>query len=81
MRDWCVYLLRCADDTLYCGITNDLTKRVADHNAGRGAKYTRGRLPVAAVATRCDLTECEARSLEYHVKRLPRSRKIQFLQG
>ena len=41
-----VYLLRCADGTLYTGFTNDLARRLAAHNAGRGAKYTRGRRPV-----------------------------------
>ena len=43
---WVCYLLRCADDTLYCGITNDLEKRLAAHNAGTAAKYTRARGPV-----------------------------------
>lgn len=41
--NWVCYLLRCADDTLYCGITNDLAKRLAAHNAGEAAKYTRAR--------------------------------------
>ena len=44
---WTVYLLKCADGTLYCGCTNNLTKRLAAHNRGQGAKYTRSRLPVA----------------------------------
>ena len=44
-----VYLLRCADGTLYTGFTNDLARRLAAHNAGRGAKYTRGRRPVELV--------------------------------
>ena len=46
--NWLVYLLRCADDTLYIGSTNDLEKRLADHNSGRGAKYTKGRAPCSA---------------------------------
>ncbi|MDH5628178.1 MAG: GIY-YIG nuclease family protein [Candidatus Krumholzibacteria bacterium] len=46
---WFVYILRCADRTLYTGVTNDTDKRVADHNAGRGARYTRARLPVRLV--------------------------------
>src|SRR5690606_27845254 len=49
---WTVYLVRCADDTLYCGITNDLAGRLAAHEAGKGAKYTRGRGPLVVVATR-----------------------------
>ena len=47
---WFVYLARCADDTLYCGITNDLVERVIAHNCGKGAKYTRGRGPFELVA-------------------------------
>ena len=47
--NWVCYLLECADGTLYCGITNDLDKRLNAHNAGEGAKYTRSRLPVTLV--------------------------------
>ena len=43
------YIVECADGTLYCGWTNDLDKRIADHNAGKGAKYTKPRLPVKLV--------------------------------
>lgn len=43
---WYVYLMRCADDTLYCGMTDDIEKRLKAHNSGKGAKYTRARLPV-----------------------------------
>jgi putative endonuclease len=48
-ESWFVYILRCADRTLYTGVTNDTDRRVADHNAGRGARYTRARLPVRLV--------------------------------
>ncbi len=47
--NWTCYLLQCSDQTLYCGITNDLDKRLAAHNAGEGAKYTRGRTPVKLI--------------------------------
>ena len=47
--NWVCYLLRCADDTLYCGITNDLERRLAAHDAGTASKYTRVRLPVELV--------------------------------
>ncbi|MCG8037495.1 MAG: GIY-YIG nuclease family protein [Candidatus Thiodiazotropha taylori] len=47
--DWYVYILRCTDDTLYTGITNDINRRVDEHNRGVGAKYTRGRAPVELV--------------------------------
>lgn len=46
---WVLYVLRCADGTLYCGITNDLKRRLAQHNAGKGARYTKGRGPVKVV--------------------------------
>ena len=47
--DWLCYMLQCADGTLYCGITNDIEKRLHAHNEGTGAKYTRARRPVALV--------------------------------
>src|SRR5207248_4947126 len=50
---WCVYLLRCADGTLYTGITNDLARRLAAHRAGRGARYTRGRSPLTLLHSEC----------------------------
>lgn len=46
-RPWFVYILQCADGTLYTGITNDLERRIEEHNTGRGARYTRSRTPVA----------------------------------
>ena len=54
------YVLRCADDTLYCGWTNDLTARLAAHNSGKGAKYTRGRGPVTLVYSEMFDTQSEA---------------------
>ena len=50
-KTWIVYILRCKDDTLYTGITDDLARRMAAHNSGKGAKYTRGRGPVEVVYT------------------------------
>jgi len=49
MPEWYVYILQCADDTLYTGVATDIMARIATHNAGKGAKYTRGRLPVVLV--------------------------------
>ena len=54
------YILRCADGTLYCGWTNDLTARLAAHNSGRGAKYTRGRGPVTLAYSELFGTQGEA---------------------
>jgi len=81
MMDWCVYIVRCADGTLYTGATNNLDKRLLTHNKGKGAKYTRPRLPVELVASVCGLTKSEALSLEWHVKHQPRAEKVAFLQS
>lgn len=73
---WGVYLLCCADGSLYCGITNDMDNRLAAHNGGRGAKYTRGRLPVRALAfSGCCFDYGEALREERRIKRLPRQKK------
>ena len=76
---WVCYLLRCADDTLYCGITNDLEKRLAAHNAGEGAKYTRGRLPVNVVYSEACADKSVALKREMQIKRLSRTAKQALL--
>jgi putative endonuclease len=73
---WLVYLARCADGTLYCGIARDVGERLAAHGAGKGAKYTRGRGPVVPVAVRRCRSKGFALSLEHAVKRLPRTHKL-----
>ncbi len=73
---WCCYLLRCADDTLYCGITNDLEKRLATHNEGAGAKYTRSRLPVVLIYREACEDRSQASRREREIKRLPRTAKL-----
>jgi len=73
---WVCYLLRCADDTLYCGITNDLDKRLTTHNAGEGAKYTRGRTPVILVYQESCADKSTALKRELQIKRLPREAKL-----
>lgn len=76
---WVCYLLRCADDTLYCGITNDLAKRLAAHNAGTAAKYTRARGPVTlAYVERCD-DKSAALKRELAIKALPRAAKLALI--
>lgn len=76
---WVCYLLRCADDTLYCGITNDLDKRLAAHNAGTAAKYTRARGPVQlAYAEPCD-DKSAALKRERAIKALPRAAKLALI--
>lgn len=70
-----VYVLACADGTLYTGYTNDVEQRVRAHNAGKGAKYTRSRTPVEVVAQARFDTKHEAMSAEYRFKRLSRNAK------
>ena len=70
-----VYVLRCADDTLYTGYTTDVDRRVAEHDAGEGAKYTRGRTPVDLVHTESFETRSAALSREHEVKALSRAEK------
>ncbi|SFP48878.1 MULTISPECIES: GIY-YIG nuclease family protein [Ruminobacter] len=74
-----VYILRCSDDTLYCGWTNDLEARVTAHNSGRGAKYTRSRLPAELVYSEEYESRSEAMSREWHIKRLSRSEKLELI--
>ena len=73
------YILKCADDTLYCGWTNDLEKRLEAHNSGKGAKYTRSRLPVELIYYEEFETKEEAMSREYHIKKLPREKKLELI--
>ncbi len=72
---WFVYLVRCSDGTLYTGIARDVAARVAAHDAGKGARYTRGRGPVVLCATRRCASKGDALRLELSVKRLSRSEK------
>lgn len=79
MERYVVYILRCADGTLYTGVTNDLARRVAAHNAGRGAKYTRARLPVTAVYQEQAGGRAAAQSRERAIKRLSRTEKLDLI--
>jgi putative endonuclease len=76
-----VYLLRCADGSLYAGAARDLAARVAQHQAGRGAKYTRARLPVALAWSQPVRTFPRALSFEARIKRLPRAAKLLLANG
>ena len=75
-RQWVVYLIRCSDGSLYCGITNNLNSRMLIHNSGRGAKYTRSRRPVELVASSPVMAKSDALKLEYRVKQVPACNKI-----
>ena len=74
--DWKVYLVRCSDNSLYCGITKDIKTRIALHNEGKGSKYTKARRPVNLVAVSPKMTKSDALKLENYVKKLPVDRKI-----
>ena len=78
---WIVYLVRCRDGSLYCGVTNDMAKRLTAHNAGRGAKYTRSRRPVKLAAVSSGMSKSEAFRLEYRVKQQPASKKVHELKN
>ena len=77
----CAYILLCADGTLYTGWTNDIEKRLAAHNAGRGAKYTRGRRPVTLLYSEECASKREAMSREAAIKKLSRERKLLLSEG
>ena len=75
-----VYLLRCSDNSIYCGWTTDLNARLAAHNSGHGAKYTRSRLPVELVYYEKYEDKTEALSREWHIKRLSREEKLRLIE-
>lgn len=78
--NWFCYLLRCADDSLYCGITNDLEKRLAAHNAGTASKYTRARVPVELVFFESCADRSVASKREMEIKSLKRTEKLVLMQ-
>jgi putative endonuclease len=75
-----VYILRCADGTLYTGWTKNLERRVISHNAGKGARYTRARLPVTLVYSESLPDESTARKREYALKKLTRQEKLSLVE-
>ena len=75
------YILKCADNTLYTGWTNDLEKRLHAHNIGKGCKYTRSRCPVELVYFECFETKQEAQSREFTIKRMTRARKQELINS
>jgi putative endonuclease len=81
MSDAWVYILRCADDSLYTGWTVDVERRLAAHRAGTGARYTRSRLPVELLASFAMDDARVARREEARIKRLPRAQKLALAGG
>lgn len=76
-----VYILKCNDGTLYTGYTNDLKKRISTHNKGKGAKYTRGRLPVKLVYFEKYISKGEALHREFTIKKMSRQSKLDLIKN
>lgn len=75
VNNWSVYLLKCSDGTLYCGISNNLILRVRIHNEGKGARYTRSRLPVTLIYHEEIGTRSQAMKRERQIKKMTRAQK------
>ena len=73
------YILKCSDNTLYTGYTNDLDKRINTHNSGKGAKYTRGRIPVKLVYMEEFQDKLDAQKRERTIKKLSRLNKLKLI--
>lgn len=80
---WQVYIVRCADDSLYTGIARDLERRIAEHNAdnGQGASYTRSRRPVTVVYQEAAADRSAASKREYRIKQLSRAEKLALIES
>jgi predicted GIY-YIG superfamily endonuclease len=81
MATWWVYVVRCCDGTLYTGVSRDVEARVAKHNQGKGARYTRGRRPVALLHTERKSSQAAALRREAAIKALPRRDKLALVGG
>ena len=80
-KKWFVYLLLCGDQTLYCGITDDVQRRLEMHRSGKGAKYTRGRGPLELVYMEVCDSHSDALKREHAIKQLPRSEKLKLIEA
>lgn len=78
VRPWFVYLLECADGSYYAGISTDVAARLAAHQAGKGARYTRAHMPLRVLASRAYPDRSSASRAEWQLKQLPRARKLGF---
>lgn len=79
LKMWYIYILECSDGSLYTGITTDVNRRLLEHNSGKGAKYTRSRLPVKIRAVFESQSRSEALKEEYRIKQLSREEKLKLL--
>tara|TARA_R110000772_G_scaffold17946_3_gene49929 strand:+ start:99620 stop:100057 length:438 start_codon:yes stop_codon:yes gene_type:complete len=78
-NQWCVYMVECSDGSLYTGISNNVFKRILTHNSGKGAKYTKSRLPVTLKWSQTCENRSEASKLEYKIKKLTRKAKLKLI--
>ena len=81
MSEWVVYILECKDKTLYTGITSDIKRRIEQHNAGKGAKYTMVRRPVKLLITFEMPSRSEAMKREYQIKQMTRKEKLLLIKN
>lgn len=79
-KSYYVYIIKCSDNSLYTGITNDLKNRIKIHNQGKGAKYTRGRLPVKLVYKKRYNSKSKALSKEFEIKKMSREEKEKLIK-
>lgn len=80
-NNYYVYVIRCADNSLYTGYTNDVESRFKKHEEGKGAKYTRGRAPLVLEYVEAYQTKGEAMKAEYALKQLTKSEKESYIKG
>lgn len=78
-ENWCVYVLKCRNNFLYIGLTNNIEKRLKEHDKGTGSKFVRSRRPFELIKTIPCKDAHEARSLEFRLKKLKRSKKVEVL--
>lgn len=78
-NNWVVYLIECNDNSLYCGITNNLVKRYNAHCSGKGAKYTKGKSPLKLVYVEGYYSKSDASKIEYSIKQFKRNKKISLI--
>ncbi|MFA5388759.1 MAG: GIY-YIG nuclease family protein [Candidatus Omnitrophota bacterium] len=78
---WHAYILKCSDNSLYTGVTTDVSRRVKEHNSGKGGSYTRSHLPVKLLYQENHSTRSKALKREIQIKRLPRSQKLSLIEN
>ena len=76
---WSLYIIQCSDESLYTGITTDISRRLKEHNAKKGAFYTQNKTPVKLVYQEAMANQSEARKREARIKKLPRPKKLALI--